>query len=573
MLAPRRCQLGSIGGEVLPDWHSVVWGPNGLLLDQWLRDGQAQLVKHGPRRAVYRVDVGDHELYVKHYRCHRWWEAVAHLFRKSASRREFGRAREAQRRQLATAAPVAWFESRRRGLVYDSFLLTRAIDGACSLDEYVRTVLPRRDDRSAARVRRRLAASLAHLCASAHRQGIDHDDLHAGNVLVRFDPNALAGDDQAPELYLIDLPGVRLSRPLSRRQTLASLTKLGAACAGFAAPRDALRFWKAYLAERPDVEWGDSRMAARKIAEAIPAGRRRVARRRDKRSLRSNRDFYRGRHARCMGLAVRDFSTADFAELLADPRRMLNLNLHRPYKLSHRSLVVRAEIPVSGQSVEVAYKRVRPRNWWKTLLHYFRRNPAMEAWRFGHALLERGIATARPLAVIERPRFGLPAEGYLATLWIEGANNLHVYAWQLLTRPEAERRRRVRQVAESLGRLLGRMHSWHVSHRDLKGCNVLVVEHESAVDCYLIDADSVHIPRCLSPFFRSFNLARLATSIEAYDWISRADRLRFLRAYLSELHRRDPQAWPANWQQAWRAVAKATRSIIGRLRRGGREIL
>jgi hypothetical protein len=61
--------------------------------------------------------------------------------------------------------------------------------------------------------------------------------------------------------------------------------------------------------------------------------------------------------------------------------------------------------------------------------------------------------------------------------------------------------------------------------------------------------------------------------MEAYDWVSRADRLRFLRAYLSELHRRDPQAWPANWKQAWWAVAKAMRSIIGRLKRGGRDIL
>jgi serine/threonine protein kinase len=571
--APQRCQLGSIGGEVLPDWQALLWGPDGLRLDQWLRDGQARLIKQGPRRAVYRVDAAQQKLYVKHYRSLGWWQAIGQVFRASASRREFQRAREALHRQIPTAAPVAWFESRRGGLVYDSFLVTRAIDGACSLDEFVQSVLPRLDSRTAVRYRHQLAAGLARLCATAHRRGVDHDDLHAGNVLVRLEASANLDGERSPALYLIDLPGVRLSRALSRRRTIASLTMLGAALADIATPSDTWRFWKTYLAERPELEWGDSRGIARRVAAAIPGRRRRVARSRDKRALRSNRDFQRRRHDHTSGLAVRDISDDQFEGLLTNPRRLLEANLHRPYKLSHRSMVVRAELSLGGSRAEVAYKRVRPRNWWKTALHYFRRNPAMEAWHFGHALLLRGIATARPLVVIERPRLGLPAEGYLATQWIEGASNLHVYAWQLIERPEAERRRRVRQVADSLGRLLGQMHSWHVSHRDLKGCNILVVEREESVDCYLIDADSVRIPRRLSAFFRAFNLGRLATSLEAYRWVTRTDRLRFLRAYLGELHRRDPQAWPAEWKQAWRTVAKAARTIIGRLKRAGREIL
>ncbi|HEV3340105.1 MAG TPA: lipopolysaccharide kinase InaA family protein [Pirellulales bacterium] len=580
----RRCQLGSLGGEVLADWHALVWGPSGLRLDQWLSEGQARLIKHGPRRAVYRVDAPQQKFFVKHYRCSRWWHAIGNLFRASPSRREFSRAREALRRQVPTAQPVAWFESRRRGLVRDSFLVTRAIDGACSLEEYVQTVLPRLDPAAGARCRRQLAASLARLCAAAHRQGIDHDDLHAGNLLVQVKATAEATDADGrpvPDLYLIDLPGVRLSRSLSRRRTIASLTMLGSACAAIATPSDMWRFWKTYLAERPELQ-PDSRAVARRVAEAIPAWRRRVAHGRDKRSLRSNRDFHGSglrlplqlqlQLQKSYGMAVHDVSREQLDELVANPRLPLEVNVHRPYKLSHRSVVVRAELPLSDRRVQVAYKRVRPRNWWKSLLHYFRRNPALEAWYYGHALLLRGIATARPLAVIERPRFGLPSEGYLATQWIEGAKNLHVYAWELVGRAAPERRRRARQVAEALGGLLGRMHSWHVSHRDLKGCNILVVEREHNVECFLIDADSVRIPWRLSPFFRSFNLGRLATSLEAHRWVTRSDRLRFWRSYLAELHRRDASAWPTDWKQGWRAVTKASRRIIARLRRSGHDI-
>ena len=558
----------------MPTWRPLLWGPNGLRLDEWLRDGRAWLIKEGPRRAVYRVDAAEGSFFVKQYRCPRWWQALGHLLQGSPSRREFRRARETLRRQVPTAEPVAWLESRRGGLVYDSFLVTRAVTGACALDEYVQRALPRLAAPAAARLRRKLAVSLAGLCAAAHRQGLDHNDLHLGNVLLTVDTCYAAADDaRLPELCLIDLPGVRFSRALSCRRTIGSLTMLGAACSAWATSSDVWRFWRAYLAQRPDLQGDEGRQLARWLATAIPKRRRRVALHRDKRSLRANRDFYSQRSGRSAAMAVTDFPLPKLIQLLETPGQLLEANLHRPHKLSHRSVVVQADLELDDGPTLVAYKRVRPRNWWKTLLHYFRRNPAMEAWYYGHALLLRGIATARPLAVVKRSRLGLPAEGYLATQWIEGASNLHVYAWQLSRRPMAERSRRARQVADSLGRLLGRMHSWHVSHRDLKGCNILVVERPDSVACYLIDADSVRISRHLSAFFRAYNLGRLATSLEAHAWVTRGDRLRFFRAYLSELHRRDPRAWPANWKQGWHSVARATRHIVRRLTRGGREVV
>jgi tRNA A-37 threonylcarbamoyl transferase component Bud32 len=571
--APLRHASGSFSGEVLPAWRALLFGPEGLRLDQWLRDGQARLIKQGPRRAVYRVDAAQHRFFVKHYRCPRWWQALAHLFRRSPSRREFARARETLKRQVPTAEAVAWLESRRRGLVYDSFLVTRAIEDGYPLDDYVRTQLPRLDRTAAARMRRKFAVGLAKLSAAAHRGGLDHDDLHAGNILVRIAASDTAGGEGSPELYLIDLPGVRLSRSLGWRSTLASLTMLGASCLMIATSADVSRFWRAYLAERPELAGRNPRQLARHLARAIARRRRRVARHRDKRALRSNRDFYRRRNGQLVAAAVSDFPPHQLARLLESPRQPLESNFHRPYKLSHRSLVVQAELPLDSGPTRVAYKRVRPRNWSKTVLHYFLRSPAWRAWYHGHALLLRGIATARPLAIVERRRFGLPCEAFLVTQWVEGADNLHVYAWRLQARPAVERLRRTRQVAASLGCLLGRMHAWHVSHRDLKACNILVVEQPDLVECYLIDADSVSIPRRLSPFFRAFNLGRLATSLEAHKWIKRTDRLRFFRAYLSELHRRDAGAWPSDYKQGWRAVSRATQRIIGRLKRGGREIV
>ena len=91
---PRRHVFGSFSGEVLSAWQAVLFGPDGFRLDEWLRNGQAILIKQGPRRAVYHVDDAQHRFFVKHYRCPRWWQALGHLVKHSPSRREFTSARE-----------------------------------------------------------------------------------------------------------------------------------------------------------------------------------------------------------------------------------------------------------------------------------------------------------------------------------------------------------------------------------------------------------------------------------------------------------------------------------------------
>jgi tRNA A-37 threonylcarbamoyl transferase component Bud32 len=185
----------------------------------------------------------------------------------------------------------------------------------------------------------------------------------------------------------------------------------------------------------------------------------------------------------------------------------------------------------------------------------------MHGWFLGHALLQRGIPTARPLAAWEPKGSLWRRDAYLATDWIAGAQNLHLYLWDLATRDPAERARRLRQCAESLGATLGRMHGWHVGHRDLKGCNLVVVEHAERVETLLIDLDGVYLSRQLRPARRARDLARLAASLEAHPWIGRTDRLRFLRAYLAESSTR-----PRHWKPLWRDITTRSLPILARLR-------
>ena len=138
-------------------------------------------------------------------------------------------------------------------------------------------------------------------------------------------------------------------------------------------------------------------------------------------------------------------------------------------------------------------------------------------------MLARGIATAEPLLLCQPRSLLERGSGYLATRWIEGSTNLHLYLWDLARRAPAERRRRMRQLAVTLGRLLGRLHARGAMNRDLKALNLVVVEQPDQVAAYLVDVDAVRFCRRVSDRSRAIDLARLATrNLDMHAWATRA---------------------------------------------------
>jgi tRNA A-37 threonylcarbamoyl transferase component Bud32 len=231
-------------------------------------------------------------------------------------------------------------------------------------------------------------------------------------------------------------------------------------------------------------------------------------------------------------------------------------------KLSFGGLVLKTHLPGAPNDV-VVLKRFRPKGWLKRIVAPFRPSRAQINWVRGHALLARGIATATPRCVLEPWPAVLAGESYLATEWIAGARNLHLYLWDLAKRPEMEQRAALRHGAESLGALLGKMHFYQVAHRDLKGCNLTAAESRGETRWYLLDLDGVRLRRRINFEERAANLARLAVSAEIHPLISRADRWRFLKAYAHAARQRD------DLRILWRAVAKECQRHVERLESRG----
>ena len=231
--------------------------------------------------------------------------------------------------------------------------------------------------------------------------------------------------------------------------------------------------------------------------------------------------------ARCG--ASRKLARPSAAASFDDPAALLWQWLERPVKLAHTTLIVEADLALESGPLRVAYKQYRRQGLWKTFCRLFRRGPAQRAYRKATALAARHIATPRALAAFEPPRRRWFDPSYLATEWIAASENLHLYGWRLADVPCPERLLAAAAVAESLGRLVGRMHAAGVAHRDLKWANLLVVSGEWP-QTFLVDVDGLVLGRRVSVRRQAADLARLAVGLTAHPWITAGICRRFFRA-------------------------------------------
>lgn len=547
----------------------------GLRLSEWLRDGSARIVKHGPHRTVYRVAIPGLDFYLKHYRLFDARSWLRQCFRPAKARIEYDRALAVQAREVPTAAPLGIGESSFRAGPGESFLLTHTLPYTEPLSRFLEAILPALSRQCQSQVRQSLCIALARLLARMHDAGITHHDLHAGNILVR-----LAGD-ALPELFLIDLHSVSLGPPLNWTRTRANLIALNGWFIMRAERSERLRFWREYHRLRsPRLTFSRSEdELARELEEATWESNLSFWERRDGRCLKSNR-YYRPVRSGCfVGHSVRELDLESISAILRDPDSVFQLPGAVLLKNSPSSTVAELEIAVGAATWRVIFKRFRVTQFFDPLLSVIRRTSAERSWTHGQGLRERGLPTARTLLVLQRRRFGMCHEGYLLTEKVPDALDLRTFADRMAALPEVERRSLLRGHLEQIARLVGELHRRGLSQRDLKAANILMspercpwtllppaqppLPHEP----WLIDLVGISRHRRLSRRRRIQNLSRLLASFWQHRLLTRADKLRFLRTYLQ---------WGlfgrGEWKAWWQAVDAATRAKVEKNLRSGRPL-
>jgi len=214
----------------LADPEALLHGPGGTVV----KDSASSLVV----RRTLRLGDADVDVYVKRSRrkfASRW---LLDCFRRSRALRAFGLGHALLARHIYTALPLAALERRRGRLLYDSILITEAVDagdlaavGGRGRPLHLNRFLSRHLSGNGADAlsdaeRRRLAQQalwqVGRLLRRLHEEGFAHRDLKASNLLVHGSDR----DDTAPAIVLVDLDGVRRVRRVSARQEFRGLMRL-----------------------------------------------------------------------------------------------------------------------------------------------------------------------------------------------------------------------------------------------------------------------------------------------------------------------------------------------------------
>jgi len=212
-------------------------------VQRWSRgDVSAALVKSNSGRDVWRVALGTPALYVKRF--------PAELLRDRA-KKEADLLDALHQARIPCPRLVALARDKK-----GSYILTEEIPDARPLSEFLQQQSPQ------ARV---LLQDLGRLARKLHDAGFDHQDFHAGNVLVRD-----------TDLYVIDVHRATQKKSLSSSRRLDSLAFTAMSFVEYRPRTDLVRFFQAYgLTERTD--WVDVWKRLRRRHHEYFLGRQRRA--------------------------------------------------------------------------------------------------------------------------------------------------------------------------------------------------------------------------------------------------------------------------------------------------------
>ena len=522
-------------------------------------------VKGNAARDVWRITLQGRDLFLKYFAAHTLRDRMKQRVGLLGCNAEWRCGSYLLETGVDAVRPLGFAEGVSHAGRRCALLVTEAITPATPLSRHWE-LLQTDDDLSR---RRRdvahLAQVLGELVARAHQSGFEHLDLHPDNILIQA---------VAPRRYrahFVDLQSARSGKPVPQSAAVRNLAQLNQWFRRHSSVGDRLRFLRAYYRWSLEYETlspharalsADFRGLVRVLNAAAQRHARHLWNARDRRSQRDGRYFtqlrlqdgWRGvaylrtkRVAAHSPASTRTFSAAWWRQQLRKPLEWLS-SAHI-VKDSHTGVVARADLPHAEGPIPVIIKRPRTRGLLRTLRQILAGSRTRRAWRIGNALLNRDLPAARPLALLERIRFGVPLDSVLVTEFVGNALDLRAYLLRDAGLPPRERRRRLLSLTAALVTHLRRFFERGFVHRDCKAENLLVCDGLPPRLVW-VDMDGIRRrPAQRRDVVRA--LARLVVSLDGAP-LTRCDFLRVLRGYTARFG-----APPDEWRGWWREIVAA----------------
>lgn len=304
--------------------------------------------------------------------------------------------------------------------------------------------------------------SLISVLASHHRAGLIQTDLYFKNFLV-----------QTEHIYTLDGDGIKtlpiLFKQASKLQNLATFfSKLDALEDTYIEP-----LYEAYckalgkvfsITDAVEV-WVQTQKIRHQVAAAYA----------NKKVFRTCTDVQVTHSFYTYTAISTDFLLAPTTNQYLDS--FLNDGAHN-IKNGRTCTVAQAEI--AGQQLVI--KRYNIKGVWHGFLRLLRASRAACSWQNAHYLTMTGIATPKPLALIEQ-RFGwLRRSAYYLSAYVDAPD-----AAQFFKSSQDEEVKK--QVAHEIARLFYKMYLLNIAHGDCKASNIKIVQYQPV----LIDLDAMTV--------------------------------------------------------------------------------
>ena len=470
-------------------------------LEKFLKDlpRNGTLVKDRGYRQVWRFDFEGKGYYLKFYP--RTGLGAKRLLRGSPAMREFVRLQALQRAGVRAPRAVANLSGfRLKDQVGDAVIL-EAIEPAVALDQYVTEFGSRGEaipDRLA------LAKKIIELVHKLGAAKLGHEDLHLGNMLLH-----------EGEVYLLDGYAVRFGGLRT-----SDVMKLAHSVRGVATRADLQRGWNTLGPGGPMPTINP--ISARQWRKLIERTRKEndyfgLLKFSAWRGIFFKQYKYPRRWAPASELKI---TRADWDREWPKLLQGIESNGFEVIKRGASGEVLAGELELAGRRVAVIMKRSFKRYWYRYFNEIGRGSRAWRAWRKAWTLVARDFATAWPLLVMQKRRFGYITDSVIVFERVPGPTLAHVD----LDMIEPKQRE---MLLRRTGRILRKIDDLGLSHFDAKASNWIVLEDEKLGPTpVLVDVDGIRFRR-----WQMLGISRLLRAMRDHPQYTPGDSLELCQGY------------------------------------------